>query len=125
MILVDTSIWVAHLKGMREAAALTGLLHDAEVLCHPFVLGELVLGGLAAEPRALLQSLPRVQQASNDEVFALVGAHRLAGRGIGWVDAHLLASARLSEVALWTRDTRLASVAADLGLEPPPGSVAP
>ena len=118
MILVDTSIWVAHFKGMPDASRLPDLLLEEDILTHPHVIGELVLGGLAAEPRALLQKLPAAQLARDEEVLIMVDQHDLAGRGIGWVDAHLLASARLGGAAIWTRDASLAAVADALGLSP-------
>ena len=111
MILVDTSVWVGHLKGLARARPIEDLLERLEVLTHPFVLGELVLGGLAREPRELLDTLPGAQTASHEEVLHLVDDHPLSGYGVGWVDAHLLASARLSGAGIWTFDRRLASVA--------------
>ncbi|MDP9417588.1 MAG: type II toxin-antitoxin system VapC family toxin [Actinomycetota bacterium] len=117
MILVDTSVWVDHLRAGDEL--LTGLLQDAQVLGHPWVTGEIALGSLAQrrEVVGLLQGLPQAVVASDSEVLALVGNARLFGRGIGWVDAQLLASTRLvGEAVLWTRDRRLADAAAQLGV---------
>lgn len=111
MILVDTSVWVGHLKGQAPARPVQDLLEGMEVLTHPFVLGELVLGGLAREARELFDVLPDAQEASHEEVLHLVAEHQLASRGIGWVDTHLLASARLSAARLWTFDRQLGSVA--------------
>ncbi len=116
MILVDSSVWVEHLR--RGHPRLAALLEEGEVVTHPFVIGELALGRLAprAEILALLANLPRVDVAEHAEVLSLTERHALFGRGIGWVDAHLLASAALSRAGLWTFDRRLVAVGADLGL---------
>lgn len=116
MTVVDTSVWVDHLRHRNRA--LVDLLNRAEVLSHPFVIGELALGHmrLRAEILALLERLPRAAPASHEEVLALVDRHRLAGSGIGWIDAHLLSSARLSAAKLWTLDRRLSKVASAIGV---------
>ena len=117
MILVDTSVWVDHLRaGDSELAA---ALDGAQVLMHPFVVGELALGLLAnrADVLRLLQALPAAAVATDAEALAFIDGHRLTGRGIGYVDVHLLAATALEGTAtLWTRDARLAAVAADLTL---------
>ncbi len=117
MILVDTSVWIDHLRtGDKLLAA---LLQDGRVLGHPWVTGEIALGSLAQrrEVVGLLQGLPQAVVASSPEVLTLVENARLFSRGIGWVDAQLLASTRLAgEAALWTRDRRLADAAAELGI---------
>jgi predicted nucleic acid-binding protein len=116
MILVDTSVWVDHLRaGNRK---LRSLLEDAEVLAHPFVVGELACGVLRnrEEILTLLQALPEAQAAEREEVMHVVERERLYGRGIGWIDAHLLASARLSSAALWTLDRQLSKIASALDL---------
>ena len=116
MALVDTSVWIDHLR--RGSAELSGLLDQGAVLCHPFVVGELACGNLRRRDEILghLQALPEAVTASHDEVLHLVHDQRLQGQGIGWVDAHLLASARLSGCRLWTRDRALAAMAAMLGV---------
>lgn len=117
MILVDTSIWVDHLRAGDKGLA--SLLGSARVLIHPFVVGELACGNLRkrAEVLALLQDLPQAPVARNAEVLFFIEQHRLMGRGIGYIDAHLLAAATLADPArLWTRDRRLAAVASDLRL---------
>ena len=116
MTLVDTSVWVDHLRRGNER--LGTLLHDGLVMVHPFVLGELALGRLRrrAEVLGLLEELPRAETANHEEVLELVERHDLAGSGVGWVDAHLLASAALSRVSLWTLDRRLAVAARRLAL---------
>jgi len=119
VILVDTSLWVEHLR--RGHAELETLLRRGEVACHPFVVGELACGhlGRRTEILALLSALPPVAVADHDEVLALTTRARLAGRGLGWIDLHLLASARLSHAPLWTLDRRLERAAADLGIAAP------
>lgn len=116
MILVDTFIWVEHLR--RVLPRLVTLLQDGEVLIHPWVIGELACGNLRhrAQVLELLQGLPVAMVASDAEVLHLIERDRLMGRGIGYVDAHLLASARLSHCRLWTQDRRLADVAQEQGL---------
>jgi predicted nucleic acid-binding protein len=117
VILVDTSVWVEHLR--LASAILTELLDHGEVLGHPFVLGELALGGLRHREAFLsdLRELPQAMVAEDEEVLRLIEAHALFGRGIGYVDAHLLAAARLTAGSkLWTRDRRLQTVAGHLGL---------
>ncbi|MGH7722533.1 MAG: type II toxin-antitoxin system VapC family toxin [Candidatus Dormibacteria bacterium] len=121
MILVDTSIWVDHLRAGE--ARLARLLERGMVLSHPWVIGELALGNLSpgSEVLRLLQGLPEAVVASDAEVLILMGQERLAGVGIGYVDAQLLAAARLTPGAqLWTGERRLAAVAArlKLGFEP-------
>jgi predicted nucleic acid-binding protein len=120
MILVDTSIWIDHLRAADEA--LIALLEAGAALSHPFVIGELALGRLARRNLVLglLQDLPQVVAATDGEVMAFIERNELAGLGIGYVDAHLLASVRLTAGAsLWTRDKRLSTVADRLGLASP------
>lgn len=117
MILVDTSVWVAHLRAGDPALA--ALLDGNRVAMHPFVLGELACGNLRrrAELLALLGCLPRVAVARDDEVLFFIERHALMGRGIGYLDAHLLAAVALDGGArLWTRDKRLHALAGELGL---------
>ena len=117
MVLVDTSIWIDHLR--RGDAALTALLERDLVLTHPFVVGELSLGNLLQRGDFLtdLRSLPPAVVANDDETMRLIEDQRLFGLGIGYVDAHLLASARLTrDAALWSRDKRLAAVAERLSI---------
>ena len=123
MILVDTSVWVDHLRSGN--AALARLLDSSAVLAHPWVTGELALGNLSRreEVIGLIQSLPQATLATDDEVMRLIEQESLYGAGIGYVDAQLIAASRLSrDTALWTRDKHLAAVTARLGLgfQPPP-----
>lgn len=87
------------------------------MLAHPFVMGELVLGGLSTGEEALFGRLPSAAVVPHDEVLALVRRRRLVRRGIGWVDAHLLASALTSNAVLWTADADLSAAAADLSVD--------
>lgn len=117
MILVDASVWINHLRAADER--LTALLADNELLGHPFVTGELALGYLHQREVIIrsLQRLPQAVVATNQEVLRLIEGERLYGRGIGYIDAHLLAAVRLTaEARLWTRDRRLQTVAAELDL---------
>jgi predicted nucleic acid-binding protein len=116
LILVDTSVWVDHLR--RGNARLVGLLDSASVLMHPFILGEVACGSLADRDAILqlLRDLPMSAVAEFDEMLAFVEGHRLWGKGIGYVDVHLLAAAALTHGAtLWTRDKRLRQAARGLG----------
>lgn len=116
MTLVDTSVWVDHLR--RGNARLGRFLEDGLVLIHPFVVGELALGRMRRRPEVLglLGELPRAEAAQHGEVLAFVERNGLAGSGIGWVDVHLLVSAALSGVGIWTFDRRLALAARQLSL---------
>jgi hypothetical protein len=115
-VLVDTSIWVTHLA--KGSGALRTLLEEAEVLCHPLIIGELACGTLRnrAEILSLLRELPQARLAEHDEVLQFIESRRLAGRGLGFIDTHLLASAVLSRSLLWTADKRLREAAAELGV---------
>jgi len=117
VILVDSSVWVDHLRS--GDATLARLLDDGRVIAHPFVVGELALGSLRQRELILtaLQNLPQAVVASDIEVLRFIDQQALYGLGIGYVDAHLLASVRLTAGgSLWTRDRRLQSVADRLGV---------
>ena len=116
MVLVDTSIWVTHLRqGSRQFEK---LLMDAEVMCHPFIIGELACGNLKNrnEIIPLLQSLPMAPTIEFDEFLFFIDRNHLMGKGVGFVDVHLLASAQLTGIPLWTADKRLKSAADQLKL---------
>jgi predicted nucleic acid-binding protein len=111
MILVDTSVWIDHLR--RGDDELVAALLAGQVLVHPWVVGELACGVLQDRGQVLdlLRSLPASPAVVEDEVLFFIERYALMGRGIGYVDVHLLASARLAGARLWTRDKRLAAVA--------------
>lgn len=114
MVLVDTSVWVEHLR--RGLPAFERLLSDGEVVCHPLVIGELACGNLRSrgEILALLHDLPSARDVPHEEVLIFVERRRLMGRGLGWVDVHLLAAALIEGVPLWTLDRRLREAARTL-----------
>jgi predicted nucleic acid-binding protein len=117
VFLVDTSIWLDHLRAGDER--LGASLNGGEVLGHPYVIGELALGDLRQRDAFLrdLLDLPQAVVASDEEVLRLIDREKLFGRAIGAIDAHLLAAARLTvDTKLWTRDQTLNAVAATLGL---------
>jgi hypothetical protein len=115
-VLVDTSIWVTHLT--KGNAALRTLLEAGDVLCHLLVIGELACGNIANRDRilSLLQELPQARVAEHDEVLRFIESRQLSGRGLGFIDAHLLASSVLTRAPLWTADKRLRAAAAELGV---------
>ena len=116
MILADTSVWIDHLR--HGHSRLAQLLLDGEVVSHPFVIGELACGFLTkrGEILTLLETLPKVVIADHLEVLRLVDTKRLYGRGLGWIDMHLLASAVLSRSSIWTLDRALSRVASTMGV---------
>jgi predicted nucleic acid-binding protein len=117
-VLVDTSVWRRYFSGSAGVSALADLLdEDGAVLIHPFVLGELVLGGLSVREESLFARLPSATLLAHDEVLEFVRRRKLARRGIGWIDAHLLASALASGAALWSADGPLSAAAAEIGAD--------
>jgi predicted nucleic acid-binding protein len=116
VILADTSVWIDHLRWKN--VRLAGLLAEAQVSCHPFVIGELALGNLrrGSEILELLASLPQMAPAAHAEVLRFVEEQALAGSGLGWVDVHLLCAAARARTPIWTFDRRLAGAAMRLGL---------
>jgi len=117
VILVDTSIWIDHFRAGDPLLA--ELLNDRRVLAHPFVAGELACGNLKnrASILSLFRQMPAAPLASDEEVLFFIEHHALIGRGIGYIDAHLLAATSLAGTArLWTRDTQLNAVAESLNL---------
>ena len=116
MVLVDTSVWVSHLRvGNTE---LENLLNDGDVACHSFVIGELACGNLKNrdEILSLLNALPMVSQAEHEEVLQFIENHRLMGKGLGYIDMHLLTSALINQVRMWTFDKRLKELSSRLGV---------
>jgi predicted nucleic acid-binding protein len=120
VILVDSSIWIEHLR--RESAAVSLLLSSRRVLVHPFVIGEVAVGHLRNRRQILdtLRDLPAAVVASDEEVLEFIDRYLLAGRGLGYIDVHLLAAARLSHAGLWTADKRLGASAELLSLSAKP-----
>jgi len=116
-VLVDTSVWRRYFAGSESVRRLGDLLdEEGTVLTHPFVVGEMVLGGLSTREEALLARLPSADVVEHEAVLAFVRRRRLTRRGIGWVDAHLLASALTSSALLWSADVDLFAAATDLGV---------
>lgn len=119
-VLVDTSVWRRYFSGAAGARRLVDLLdEEGGVLVHPFVIGELILGGLSTREEGLFGRLPSAVVVPHEEVLAFVRRRRLMRRGIGWVDAHLLASALASAAVLWSLDSQLSAAAADLSVRFP------
>jgi len=119
MILVDTSIWIDHFR--TSEPQLVSLLSRNEVLSHHFVVGEIALGSVAKRADVLryMTNLPLSLAATHDEVMTFIDRHQLANTGLGYVDAHLLASAALTTgAALWSRDKNLRAAAARFGVAP-------
>ena len=116
MILVDTSVWINHLRNSENH--LEKLLFGGEVICHTHIIGELACGNIKnrREIISLLQALPMAPQIEFDEYLYFIDKNQLNGRGIGFVDIHLLASVQLGQVQLWTVDKRLKATATELGL---------
>lgn len=115
-MIVDTSVWVQHLR--KGEPRLREYLDDGIVMVHPCIVGELACGNIhnRSEVLSLLASLPTTQVVEQDELLHFLEKEQLFGRGIGWVDVHLLASARVSGVQLWTLDRRLSEAARALGV---------
>jgi len=116
MILVDTSVWVSYLR--TDDIHLRDLLLDGEVLCHPFVVGELACGNLKNRMEILssLQALPMARVAEHEEILQFIILHDLMGIGIGLIDGHLLAAAILSRTPLWTMDKHLRTASTNLDI---------
>ena len=114
MVLVDTSVWVSHFREIHTD--LVVLLNKGDVACHPFIIGELVCGNLKNRTTviSLLEALPMTFSVEHEEVLAFIEGHDLMGKGLGYIDIHLLASALLSGVSLWTLDKKLEKAAVGL-----------
>jgi predicted nucleic acid-binding protein len=115
-VLVDTSVWVSHLRFGEER--LEAMLHEEQVATHPFVIGELACGTMKnrKEILTLLDSLPKAIATTQEEIMLFIERNKLMGQGLGLVDVHLLSSAILSSIPLWTLDKSLARVAGNLGV---------
>lgn len=116
MILLDTSVWVDHLR--RGDSLVVRVLESGQAGAHAFVIGELACGNLRSRAQVidLLQALPQLAMAADDEVLGFIEGHALMGRGIGYIDAHLLAAVAIHDSLLWTRDKRLREIATGLGV---------
>jgi len=116
MVLVDTSVWVDHLRNGR--AGLSVLLNEGVVACHPFVIGELACGNLKnrTEILSLLHTLPASIVAKHEEVMGFIDDDKLVNRGIGYIDVSLLASALLTGIPIWTLDKKLNEISGGFGL---------
>jgi predicted nucleic acid-binding protein len=111
MVLVDTSVWVSHFR--QTNAGLVGLLNDGEVACHPFIVGELACGNLkhGTTILTLLEALPMVIAVEHQEALTFVESRALMGKGLGYIDIHLIASCILTGLPIWTLDKKLERVA--------------
>lgn len=116
MVLVDTSVWIEHLRFGH--AGLEPLLTAGKVICHPFVIGELACGTLKNRKTilSLLKALPSAVEADHAEVMDFLEKNLLMGRGLGLIDVHLIASAFLSGIPLWTLDKKLGQASSKLGI---------
>jgi len=116
MILADTSVWVEHFR--RGHGGLRKLLDDGEIVMHPFVYGELACGSLPDRTHTLtlLAALPRLALSNDASVLQAIDLRKWPGRGIGWIDAHLLTSALLTQTPLWTLDRKLHGLASHAGV---------
>lgn len=116
MVLVDTSVWVSHLRDGN--AELTRLLNNGQVMCHPFIIGELACGNIKnrSEVLSFLKLLPLSTQADHEEVLHFIENNRLMRRGLGYVDMHLSSSASLTGVPIWTLDKSLDKINKKLNL---------
>jgi len=116
MVLVDTSVWVAHFR--EGDSHLQQLLERGRVACHPFIIGELACGRLhnRKEILSLMEALPPAMMATNDEVMKLIEHRQLMGLGLGYIDVHLLASALLTPARIWTKNLSLCSCASNLNI---------
>jgi predicted nucleic acid-binding protein len=117
MVLVDTSVWVSHLRSGEPR--LGSLLEEGKVVLHPFIVGELACGYLTnrLEILSLLRALPETVLATHDEVIRFIEDQHLMGRGLGYIDVHILAAARLTGVPLWTEDRQLKAAAVRLQVD--------
>ncbi|MCG6534183.1 MAG: type II toxin-antitoxin system VapC family toxin [Syntrophales bacterium LBB04] len=111
MVLVDTSVWVSHFRQAHRG--LVGLLNDGEVACHPFIVGELACGNLKNRTTilTLLDALPMASAVEHHEALTFIESRSLMGKGLGYIDIHLLASCILSGLPIWTLDKKLEQVA--------------
>jgi predicted nucleic acid-binding protein len=119
MVLVDTSVWISHLRDGN--AEMESLLNNARVMCHPFITGEIACGNIQnrTEVLSLLKNLPQTPQLPHEDVLYFIDKQGLIGKGLGYVDLHLLASAVLTGVPIWTLDSRFHRTSKQLGFAYP------
>jgi predicted nucleic acid-binding protein len=117
MVLVDTSVWISHLRDGHYG--LMELLNSGDVLCHPFIIGELACGNIKNRDEiiSLLKSLPMARTIDHDEALKFIEDRGLARRGLGFIDIHLLASAILSDSLMWSLDKKLINTALELNID--------
>jgi predicted nucleic acid-binding protein len=117
MVLADTSVWVEHF--CQGNIGLDSLLNEGQIVCHPFIIGELACGNIKNRSQilSLLNTLPTAFVVEHEEVMGFIEKHHLMGKGLGYIDMHLIASAMLTHVPLWTLDKRLANISATIGLK--------
>jgi len=116
VVLVDTSVWVDHLRAGNTGLAV--LLNEGGVVCHSFIIGELACGGLKnrEEILSLLQALPTATVAEHEEVLHFIDDYQLMNKGVGYIDVHLLASALLTGIPIWTLDKKLNKISKEFGI---------
>jgi predicted nucleic acid-binding protein len=116
MVLVDTSVWIAYLRDGN--VRLETLLNNGDVVCHPFIVGELACGNLKnrSEILSLLQALPMATHVEHEEAMQFIENYTLMGKGLGYIDIHLIASAVLTKIPFWTFDKNLNEISSKLGL---------
>ena len=121
MVLVDTSVWISHLRDGNYR--LMELLNNCDVLCHPFIIGELACGNIKNRDEiiSLLKSLPMAKTIEHDEALIFIEDRELAGSGLGFIDVHILASAILSDSLLWSLEKKLSDTALELNIDFIPG----
>ena len=114
MVLVDTSVWIDHFRNGNDK--LINLLNDGDVICHHFIIGELACGNIKnrKEILSLLQALPTAVQSNHQEILKFIEINKLMGKGLGYIDVHLLASTLLSNSVLWSLDKKLKHIALEM-----------
>jgi predicted nucleic acid-binding protein len=119
MVLVDTSVWISHLRDGN--AELARLLNEAQVMCHPFIIGEIACGNIKnrTEILSLLKNLPQAAQVKPEEVLFFIEKYELMGKGLGYIDMHLSASAHITGIPVWTSDLRFDRINKKLNLSYP------
>ncbi len=115
-VLVDTSVWVSHFRFSEDRLVM--MLDEEDVACHPYIIGELACGTMKnrVEILDLLRSLPMVKTTTQEEILFFIDENKLMGQGLGYIDVHLLSSAVLSDIPIWTLDKYLAKAASRLGV---------